>query len=447
MEGKKKKSSSIRKFLHSQDPFTAKVFRSLVEFKEETAELDYKENFDPNLKRDWIRLAKHIIAMANTRGGYIILGVSDDCSPVGINKNVLKSIDKANIYNKVNSFIEPDIEEIRYNIFRYQNKHFGFLFIPKSINKTHVVKKTGNYQDEKGRITCGMSKGHIYVRHGAKSEPLSPSDLSRILNERIQQHKKFWMEGIRKISTAKIPAEVIISTSEKGTVPIRLTTDPRAPQVRGILDRDKCKTIHEEMICGLKAWKARPDSFLTIPQLAEVYSVRKEIDVDEELAEFIIRSSFSSWMPVFFWSTKISRSKFEKILRSVIKSDEHPSARECLKSVLLLDKKFAKNIFKEVLDNSHLNGAKSDAEKFLRVADKNDRYKVLFNIGSFVKYYIDGKENKVRAKDLLKKDKNIDFERLLDEISYEFAKNPRNSANKWALKILDTIFYGFKYLA
>lgn len=315
MAVKKRKSTAIREFLNSDNPFTLNIFRSLIKFKEEVAELDYKECFNPSLKRDWLRLAKHIISMANTRGGYIILGVSDDCNPIGIDKNVLKSIDKADIYNKVNSFIEPDIEEIRYSVMRYQNKHFGFLFVPKSIHKTHVVKKTGNYQNERGRIVCEMSKGHIYVRHGAKSEPINPGDISRILNERIQQHKNFWMKGIRKISTAKIPAEVIVSEGKKGTLPVRLTSDPRAPQVRGVLDRDKCKNIHEELICGLKAWKARPDSFLTILQLAEVYSARKKIDVDEELAEFILRSAFSNWMPAFYWTTKIDRNKLEKIIK------------------------------------------------------------------------------------------------------------------------------------
>ena len=90
MVGRKRKSSSIREFLSAENPFTTHTFRSLINFKEEAAELDYKENFTPNSKRDWIRLAKHIIAMANTRGGYIILGVSDDYTPVGMDKNVLK---------------------------------------------------------------------------------------------------------------------------------------------------------------------------------------------------------------------------------------------------------------------------------------------------------------------------------------------------------------------
>ncbi len=444
MAGRKSKSLSVREYLKLDNPLSPEIFRKLINFKEEVAELDYKKSFDPNLKRDWLRLAKHIIAMANTRGGYIILGVSNDYIPVGMDRNILKSIDIANIYNKVNSYIEPDIDDIRFNVFRYKAKHFGSIFVPKSFYKTHVVKKTGNYQDERGRTTCELTKSHIYVRHGAKSEPINPSDLSRILNERIQQHKSFWMQGIRKISTAKIPAEVIVSPKEKEAMSVRVTTDPKAPAVRGILDREKCKTIHEELLCGLKAWKARPESFLTIPQLAEIYSVRKDLEIDEELAEFIMRSSFNSWMPAFYWATKVNRNKLEKILSSIVTKDEHPSTRECLKVILMLDKKFAKDALRKVLKKSHLNGAKSDAQKFLSLVEKKDRYKAIFNIGTFIRYNLRGKEGKRRIKDLLKE--GVRNESLLDKISIELVKNPKMSMNKWALKVLDMIVYGFGYL-
>lgn len=109
-----------------------------------------------------------------------------------------------------------------------------------------------------------------------------------------------------------------------------------------------------------------------------------------------------------------------------------------------MDKKFAKDIFKEVIDKSHLNGAVSDANKFLQLVDKKDRYKNLYFISPFVKYFINGKEKKAKVKDILKHD--FDIESLVDEISTEFSKNPKNSTNKWALKILDMILYGLDYM-
>jgi len=53
-------------------------------------ELDFKESFNPESKLDWAKLSKHIIAMANTRGGYIVLGVNDNYRPVGMPTSTAK---------------------------------------------------------------------------------------------------------------------------------------------------------------------------------------------------------------------------------------------------------------------------------------------------------------------------------------------------------------------
>ncbi|PYS48261.1 MAG: hypothetical protein DMG13_25905 [Acidobacteria bacterium] len=44
----------------------------------ESASLDFKSCFDPESKQDWCELIKDLVAMSNSGGGTIIVGVDDD---------------------------------------------------------------------------------------------------------------------------------------------------------------------------------------------------------------------------------------------------------------------------------------------------------------------------------------------------------------------------------
>jgi len=425
MRGKKSRKLTIRDFIKSDDPLSSTITKKVIEFGEELSELDFKESFNPESKLDWAKLSKH--------------------RPVGMPRETLDSIDSATLHSKVNRFIEPEIEEIRYKVIRHKNKYFGIIFVPKNSDRTHVIKKNYDNQDkEKKKVTHVLSKGHILVRHGAKSEPLNANDLRRIINERLKEYKDFLTAGIRKISSAKIPSEVIIAPKEKGTLKVRVTKDKKAPKVRGVIDREKCTSLQEELYCSIKTWKTSPESLLTISQLAKICAERDNLDIDEELAEFIFRSSLHRWMPAFYWASKISKRNLKKILQSVIERDEHPSARECLKVLLLINKKFAEDMLKYVKNHTHLDGAKNDAIRFLRLLKRKDRYKQILPKGNYLNYYLENREKKVKIEDIL--EGRIDAKDLLDKVSTEFARDTKNSANKLSLKILDLLVYGLHFI-
>ena len=44
----------------------------------ESGSVDFKASFDPKSTQDWCELIKDIIAMTNSGGGTIIIGVADD---------------------------------------------------------------------------------------------------------------------------------------------------------------------------------------------------------------------------------------------------------------------------------------------------------------------------------------------------------------------------------
>jgi predicted HTH transcriptional regulator len=54
-----------------------------LEAKRESKTIDFKRTFNPDQGADWCELVKDIVAMANSGGGYIIVGVNDDGSSAG----------------------------------------------------------------------------------------------------------------------------------------------------------------------------------------------------------------------------------------------------------------------------------------------------------------------------------------------------------------------------
>lgn len=145
------------------------------------------EEFDElEFKKDYIsydKLAKHILAMANTNNGIIIFGIEEDkqhkLTPVGIELR-----DKTDIKNKLSQII-PDLLEYEILDFKYENevewnkiKNMKFQMI--------IVKYTPESIPFMSKIEKGVVKPHeIYCRRSNSSDKVRQEDIDKILNNRI----------------------------------------------------------------------------------------------------------------------------------------------------------------------------------------------------------------------------------------------------------------------
>lgn len=117
------------------------------------------------------KIAKEMIAFANTEGGIIFFGVDDDRSVVGVESEkgeigLIEDVGKNNCYPP----IEPEIE-----IFNYKNKDVIIAYISESNYKPHFLYEC----DEK------LSRNSkVYVRVNDKSVPASYEVIQVLKNER-----------------------------------------------------------------------------------------------------------------------------------------------------------------------------------------------------------------------------------------------------------------------
>lgn len=145
----------------------------------ELDEIDYKS--------EWIdkgSLAKIVLAMANSNGGIIIIGVRENEDGTLTPQGIDKFKDKATVNNEISRFISPSLDyeifDFSYDTSEYsaiQGKLFQILLVHSTPERLPFISLNE---------TKGIDKDVIYVRRGTKCEKATEKDIENILSNRIK---------------------------------------------------------------------------------------------------------------------------------------------------------------------------------------------------------------------------------------------------------------------
>ena len=211
--------------------------------KRETRSLDFKERFDPNAPGDWCELVKDLMAMANSGGGLIVVGIRDNGTASSADVAPVLSLDPATITDKVERYTGVHFAEFEIGENRRGRKRVAVIEVGPAREAPIPFTKPGTYPDPKNskKQKTAFSKGTLYFRHGAKSEPATRADLHGFIERRLGEVRELWLGRVRHVIEA--PEETHMAavqrTDEHGPPSeIRLTDDPSA-RVYGKLDPDQ----------------------------------------------------------------------------------------------------------------------------------------------------------------------------------------------------------------
>ena len=196
--------------------------------------LDFKRAFNPASSEEWLEIIKDIVAMANSGGGVILIGVNNNGSPSDFDIDCVLSIDPATITDKIYKYTDYQFHDFQIKEALKEEKRICALIIG-GVPVPLIFTEVGTYPIEGGKQKSAFSKGSVYFRHGAKSEPGMSEDLRRFLEQQVEKIKKSWLDGIAKIveapagsKIAVLPPEIKHSSSPQA-LPIRIVDDPSAP--------------------------------------------------------------------------------------------------------------------------------------------------------------------------------------------------------------------------
>ena len=252
--------------------------------KRETKRLEFKEQFDLKSEKDWCEILKDIVAIANSGGGLLVVGLRSNGTPSGWDVTEVLDLDPAKLTDKVFRYTGEQFAEFEIEPLKRAGKMVAALQIGEA-TAPMVFTNAGTYEDPVSRKTgTAFARGTLYFRHGAKSEPATPGDLKIVIEKAIRRDRKSLTRNMRKVVQAPfgttvqvLPSDVKESVSPSAT-PIRLTDDPSAPAYRRVQVDDDYPYRQTEVVAQINQRLLGKTSI----NAHDIFCVRKVYGVDKD---------------------------------------------------------------------------------------------------------------------------------------------------------------------
>ena len=173
-------------------------WRSIICRGIESDELDYKaaQNWKNLPRAGKAKFVRHCIAMANTKGGYVVVGVGEDASGqpalfTGLTEEEAHSFDPTDVGNFINRFADPAVD---FTLERpvVDGKRYVVFVIRRFRNLPHVC--TSSCENE-------LSLGTFYIRtQDASSRPAyRSSEIHALIQRTLRTQREMLGRMIRGI--------------------------------------------------------------------------------------------------------------------------------------------------------------------------------------------------------------------------------------------------------
>ena len=210
--------------------------------KRESKYVDFKRSFNPADAGEWCELIKDIVAMANSGGGVILIGLDNGGVPSNADVSAFLDLDHATIVDKVKKYTGHPFGDIEIQEARKDGATVAAVEI-SAVKIPMVFENVGTYEVGPGKQKTAFSRGTIYFRHGAKSEPGTTDDIRKVIERQLEVIRSEWLDGVRKVVSAPQGSAVTVFSGEvrESDSPyasaIRFVDDPSAPGYR-LIDHD-----------------------------------------------------------------------------------------------------------------------------------------------------------------------------------------------------------------
>lgn len=158
---------------------------ALIHLGTESQSHDYKERVDLTKKDDVANLAKDVIAMANSGGGRIIIGVAErengGFETTGIKEGECKWYETTKVNKALRAYLDPHVP-IQSRTVTDAHKHLIFIEIPPAREMPILARK----ENEKANLRLGR----LYIRNtSCETSEIQNSDEMRKFITRFLSHK------------------------------------------------------------------------------------------------------------------------------------------------------------------------------------------------------------------------------------------------------------------
>ncbi|MCH7650632.1 MAG: ATP-binding protein, partial [Nitrospinae bacterium] len=300
------KKNSIVEFLNSEDPLSDSALDFVIKYKEEDDYIEYKLTLDPSSEKEWLELTKDISAFANTYGGYLVFGVKNDTKePVGLDDTPCKILaDVNNIQQKINRFLEPEINTIRSKQHKIGEQVILIVYIPQSTSATHIISKDGEFIHISGKSKILLRKGTFYIRRSGGNHLGDARDLDQLIDRRINHYRETLLSRIARVVEASTESEIFVlakDPEDKESKRFIIQDGPDSIPIKGMSFSVAPTGLEEQIAAWTVISSGNPRVIPPTENLWHWYKKREELQIPKH--HLLALAQFSMWAnaPIFFW--------------------------------------------------------------------------------------------------------------------------------------------------
>jgi predicted HTH transcriptional regulator len=168
--------------------------------KRESKSVEFKELFTPTDASQALEVLKDIVAIANSGGGTLAIGINNAGDACGSDVTPVLDYDHAKYCDLIKKYTMQDFADFEV-IKAEKDGHSVAIFLINPPDSPLVFEKPGTYPVGNNRQQTAFSKGTIYFRHGAKSESGTTDDLRKFISQRVREMQDQLLKGMRRVET------------------------------------------------------------------------------------------------------------------------------------------------------------------------------------------------------------------------------------------------------
>ncbi|MFS8082279.1 MAG: helix-turn-helix domain-containing protein [Ginsengibacter sp.] len=115
--------------------------------------------------------------MANTAGGYVVVGVTNNFEAVGASDDVLASLDEATLRQQLRSYAAVPIDVFVNRAPELEEKKFGVITVLPTRHPLIVFEANDEYGTRSAHKIV-FRRGEVFVRHGSSSSVWTQADVA-----------------------------------------------------------------------------------------------------------------------------------------------------------------------------------------------------------------------------------------------------------------------------
>ncbi len=220
--------------------------------------MEFKEQFVPTNPRQALEVLKDIVAMSNSGGGTLVIGINNQGQVTGGDVRPALDYDHAKYCDLIRKYTNQNYTD--FELLEAEKEGYTVaIFLIEPPDYPLVFEKPGTYPiDGNKHQHTAFAQGTLFFRHGAKTESATTDDLRKFIQNRIREIQDQLVKGLRRVSEAPRGSELIVVPSGAvdpsgiGGIPLRITTNPDAPGAIAVDRHRICPYRQKEVINKFK---------------------------------------------------------------------------------------------------------------------------------------------------------------------------------------------------